>query len=140
MILLAPWAPPVYAVHSRPAFPRRTQANSRPGCEKAHAARVVAWTSQRPEPSGGTASSLRRHFDTGFTILDRNWRCARGEIDIVARDAAALVVCEVKTRSGAQLQFGAPFEAVTRQKLQRLRRLAMPGLDALPSDERDTRS
>lgn len=82
----------------------------------------------------GEQLACRYLSDTGFTILDRNWRCARGEIDIVARDAAALVVCEVKTRSGAQ--FGAPFEAVTRQKLQRLRRLAMLWLDALPSDER----
>jgi putative endonuclease len=82
----------------------------------------------------GEQLACRYLSDTGFTILDRNWRCARGEIDIVARDAAALVVCEVKTRSGAQ--FGAPFEAVTRQKLQRLRRLAMLWLDGLPSDER----
>ena len=51
----------------------------------------------------------------GFTILDRNWRCARGELDIVARDGDALVVCEVKTRSDEG--FGAPFEAVTRRKL-----------------------
>ena len=82
----------------------------------------------------GEQLACRYLSDTGFTILDRNWRCARGEIDIVARDASALVVCEVKTRSGAQ--FGAPFEAVTRQKLRRLRRLAMLWLDALPSDER----
>jgi putative endonuclease len=82
----------------------------------------------------GEQLACRYLSDTGLTILDRNWRCARGEIDIVARDAAALVVCEVKTRSGAQ--FGAPFEAVTRKKLQRLRRLAMLWLDALPADER----
>ena len=33
-------------------------------------------------------------------MLDRNWRCADGEIDIVAVDRRVLVVCEVKTRSG----------------------------------------
>jgi putative endonuclease len=82
----------------------------------------------------GEQLACRYLSDTGFRILDRNWRCARGEIDIVARDAADLVVCEVKTRSGAQ--FGAPFEAVTRQKLRRLRRLAMLWLDALPPVER----
>ena len=35
----------------------------------------------------------------GLTVLDRNWRCPLGEIDIVARDGDVLVVCEVKTRS-----------------------------------------
>ena len=37
----------------------------------------------------------------GFVILERNWRCELGEIDIVARDGDALVVCEVKTRRGS---------------------------------------
>ena len=54
----------------------------------------------------GEQLACRYLSDTGVTILDRNWRCARGEIDIVARDADVLVVCEVKTRSG--VQFGAP--------------------------------
>jgi putative endonuclease len=54
-------------------------------------------------------------------ILDRNWRCVRGELDIVARDGAALVICEVKTRSGEG--FGAPYEAVTWRKQRRLRQL-----------------
>jgi len=58
----------------------------------------------------------------GMTILARNWRCAQGEIDIVAVDREALVICEVKTRSG--VTFGTPLEAVTRQKAYRLRRLA----------------
>jgi putative endonuclease len=60
---------------------------------------------------------------SGLVVLDRNWRCARGEIDIVAADGGALVVCEVKTRSG--VRFGTPLESVTRQKAWRLRRLAV---------------
>jgi putative endonuclease len=59
----------------------------------------------------------------GLVILDRNWRCSQGEIDIVAADGAALVICEVKTRSG--VRFGTPLEAVTRQKAWRQRRLAV---------------
>jgi putative endonuclease len=59
----------------------------------------------------------------GFRILDRNWRCAEGEIDIVAVDRRVLVACEVKTRSG--IGYGMPVEAVTRQKRRRLRRLAV---------------
>ncbi|MGH8970655.1 MAG: YraN family protein [Actinomycetes bacterium] len=58
----------------------------------------------------------------GLAILDRNWRCTGGEIDIVARDGDVLVFCEVKTRSGTG--FGAPLEAVTPRKAARLRRLA----------------
>ena len=46
-----------------------------------------------------------------MTVLDRNWRCREGEIDIVARDGDVLVVCEVKTRRGTG--FGHPLEAVT---------------------------
>jgi putative endonuclease len=59
----------------------------------------------------------------GLVVIDRNWRCAQGEIDIVALDSSALVVCEVKTRSG--VRFGTPLESVTRQKAWRLRRLAV---------------
>lgn len=58
----------------------------------------------------------------GLTILDRNWRCEIGEIDIVARDGSTLVVCEVKTRSSNR--FGVPLEGVTPRKAARLRRLA----------------
>ncbi|MEV4244926.1 YraN family protein [Streptosporangium canum] len=54
-------------------------------------------------------------------ILDRNWRCPDGEIDVVAREGRALVVVEVKTRSGRT--HGTAFEAVTVVKLARLRRL-----------------
>ena len=60
--------------------------------------------------------------DLGLQILARNWRCPHGEIDLVARDGAVLVVCEVKTRRGSA--YGCPTEAVTARKLARLRRLA----------------
>jgi putative endonuclease len=59
----------------------------------------------------------------GLVILDRNWRCSHGEIDIVAADGHSLVICEVKTRSG--VRFGTPLESVTRQKAWRQRRLAV---------------
>jgi putative endonuclease len=60
---------------------------------------------------------------SGMRILDRNWRCAEGELDIVAAQRQTLVVCEVKTRSSDR--FGTPLEAITRQKQRRLRRLAI---------------
>jgi putative endonuclease len=58
----------------------------------------------------------------GFRILDRNWRCADGEIDIVAVDRRTFVVCEVKTRS--HTRYGTPAEAVGTKKRRRLRKLA----------------
>ncbi len=57
----------------------------------------------------------------GLEVLDRNWRCGQGEIDIVARHGGALVVCEVKTRSSDR--YGAPVAAITRRKADRLHRL-----------------
>jgi len=64
----------------------------------------------------------------GFLILDRNWRCPQGDIDIVATDGDETVFVEVKTRSS--LAFGHPLEAITAQKLARLRRLAAAWCDA----------
>ena len=58
----------------------------------------------------------------GMRVVDRNWRCPEGEIDIVALDGDALVIAEVKTRKS--LAFGHPFEAVGTDKLARLHRLA----------------
>lgn len=58
----------------------------------------------------------------GYEVLDRNWRCSEGELDVVAREAGSLVFVEVKTRS--TLSFGDPAEAVTRTKARRIHRLA----------------
>ena len=59
----------------------------------------------------------------GMVILHRNWRCDAGEIDVVARDSDALVICEVKTRRS--ISHGTPLEAVGRRKLGKLRHLAL---------------
>jgi putative endonuclease len=58
----------------------------------------------------------------GMKIIDRNWRCRRGEIDIIAEDGPNLVVVEVKTRSGRS--HGTALESVSAKKLARLRTLA----------------
>lgn len=60
-------------------------------------------------------------IENGLLILDRNWRCSAGEIDIVAADGDVVVVCEVKTRSSSR--FGTPMEAITPRKAARLHRL-----------------
>ena len=70
----------------------------------------------------GEDLAARHLADAGMVVLDRNWRCEVGEIDIVARDGDTLVVCEVKTRSGTA--YGSPLEAITPAKAARLRALA----------------
>jgi putative endonuclease len=58
----------------------------------------------------------------GFDIVQRNYRCKHGEIDLVARRGRVLVFCEVKTRRTDM--WGTPAEAVGLRKQSRLRRLA----------------
>ncbi len=61
--------------------------------------------------------------DHGISVIDNNWRCASGEIDLVGLEGSELVIVEVKTRSS--LRYGDPLEALTRAKLLRLRTLAV---------------
>ena len=56
----------------------------------------------------------------GYVIVARNWRCRRGELDVVACKDGVLVVCEVKAR--ASNAFGTPAEAVTPAKQLKVRR------------------
>jgi len=73
----------------------------------------------------------------GYEILDRNWRCPDGELDIVAAHADRVVAVEVKTRSGTR--FGHPFEAVDERKLRRLWRLAFAWRREHPEQTRGRR-
>lgn len=84
----------------------------------------------RAQAIGRYGEDVAARFLTGcgMSVLDRNWRCDIGEIDIVARDGDVLVVCEVKTRS--TLAYGSGLEAVTRAKADRQRRLAARWLAA----------
>jgi putative endonuclease len=73
---------------------------------------------------GGFGESLvAAHYRAhGYAVLERNWRCGAGEIDLICARGTTLVVCEVKTRTRSAQ--GHPLEAVTRSKQRRLRRLA----------------
>ena len=59
----------------------------------------------------------------GYQIIERNYRCKLGEIDIVARDAGEIVIVEVKTRSSRS--YGDPQDSVTRRKASKLIALGM---------------
>lgn len=60
--------------------------------------------------------------DKGYRILQYNYRCRIGEIDIVAQDGQTLVFCEVKYRG--TLHYGSPLSAVGRQKQRTIARCA----------------
>lgn len=85
----------------------------------------------------GEEFAARHLSSSGMTVLDRNWRCELGELDIVARCGDVLVVVEVKTRS-TEL-FGSPIEAVSARKAVRLRRLAARWLAEHPVSPAEVR-
>lgn len=84
---------------------------------------TISASAARKLALGGYGERLAaRHLrEQGMVLLDRNWSCDAGEIDLVLRDGDVLVICEVKTRSS--VDFGGPLEAVNEVKLRRLRRL-----------------
>ncbi len=51
----------------------------------------------------------------GCALVERNWRCAAGEVDLVVRDGESLVFVEVRTRRGER--FGTPEDSITARKL-----------------------
>jgi putative endonuclease len=70
----------------------------------------------------GEARAAAWYEARGGQILDRNWRCRDGELDLIVREGGTIVFCEVKSRTGDR--FGLPAEAVTPNKQARIRRLA----------------
>jgi putative endonuclease len=59
----------------------------------------------------------------GYRILERNWRCRLGEVDLIAEQNGELVFVEVRTRTGDR--FGTAEESVDARKRMRLRRMAL---------------
>ena len=87
----------------------RHDARPAPAADDGHGATRA--TRQRASGGYGEELAVRYLREQGMEMLDRNWRCELGELDIVARDGDCLVICEVKTRRSSG--FGAPVEAVT---------------------------
>ncbi len=63
----------------------------------------------------GEELATRYLSKNGLVILERNWRCDHGEIDVIAREKSDLVICEVKTRR--TVAYGDPIESVTPRKV-----------------------
>lgn len=70
----------------------------------------------------GEQAAIRFLVRHGYDIIARNWECAAGEADIIARDGDAVVFVEVKTRSSVEK--GLPEEAVTAAKRKRYEKIA----------------
>lgn len=66
--------------------------------------------------------------ERGLVLIDRNWTCPAGELDLVLRQGGTLIFCEVKTRTSTA--HGHPLEAITPAKVARLRRLGDLWLEA----------
>ena len=72
----------------------------------------------------GEDRAAQHLVEQGWSVVERNWRCREGEVDLVATDPDGVVVLvEVKTRSG--YGYGDPLESITWAKAERLGRLLM---------------
>jgi putative endonuclease len=102
-------------------------------------AEIVLGMTQAKDAVGayGERVALSLLTGQGMVLLDRNWRCPSGELDIVLRDGPVVVFCEVKTRRSRR--FGTPIEAVDPAKVQRLRRAAAQWLAASRERPREVR-
>ena len=94
----------------------------RPQHRRAATNRLVKASAAARIARGKWAEDLvsRWYEQHGYVIVVRNWRCKRGELDVVACRDDVLVVCEVKAR--ASNAFGTPAEAVTPAKQLKVRR------------------
>ncbi len=87
--------------------------------------------------AGGEDAVAAWYVEHGYEVVARNWRCRAGELDLIVRRGRTFVFCEVKTRSSDA--FGAPVEAVTRDKQVRVRHLAAQWLEDAPLRPTDIR-
>ncbi|MGB9792653.1 MAG: YraN family protein [Thermacetogeniaceae bacterium] len=85
----------------------------------------------------GEEAALSFLIKEGYRVLERNYRCRLGEIDIIAEDGEAIAFIEVKTRSN--ILFGAPQEAVNLKKQKKIRQIAQYFLLSHGLEERTVR-
>jgi putative endonuclease len=97
----------------------------------------MEWLTETPDPVrdllAGARAELARQTAAGYLeraglrILDRDWTCSGGKLEIVAAEARVLVICQVRHRPAGG---GTPAQPVTRRRGRQLRRLAVRWLDA----------
>ena len=80
------------------------------------------------------ASYLKKQ---GYLLLQRNYRCPLGEIDIIAKDGKTLVFAEVRARSSGR--FGMPQESVNRNKMLKIHKVAQYYLKTVQKEEEPVR-
>ena len=97
----------------------------------------LPWRRRLPLGRRGEEIAARHLRRCGYRILERNFRAAGAEIDLVAADRETFVFVEVKTRSSAE--FGTPAEAVDARKAERIHRAAGIYLKRIHGAERPTR-
>ncbi|MFR2393638.1 MAG: YraN family protein [Varibaculum cambriense] len=89
-------------------------------------------TKNREIGAAGEALAARMLKDSGYQIIERNWRCRFGELDIICRDptSARIVFVEVKTRTTRE--YGGAKQGIGRGKYSRLRQLVSLWLSSHP--------
>lgn len=71
----------------------------------------------------GEDAAVAHFLQLGYRVVDRNWRCRSGELDVVVRDGETLVFVEVRSRTNP-IRFGSAVEAITPRKCRQVRELA----------------
>lgn len=95
-------------------------------------------TKKRLQVGQAGETAARRYLEKlGYGIIESNYRCSLGEIDLIARDKQTVVLAEVRTRTSSA--FGSPEESITAEKARRLRRLALYYLQATRQGETPSR-
>jgi putative endonuclease len=94
-------------------------------------------TANRQVGQWGEDAALAYLRGFGYSLLERNFRCRSGEVDLIMQDGREIVFVEVKTRRS--LRYGAPQEAVGWSKQQKVRTLAQYYLQKNGLSDIDTR-
>lgn len=93
--------------------------------------RTANWNRRRETGRAAEEAAALHLLDLGYAILERNWRCRSGEIDLIAQDGDALVFVEVRSRRNPY-RFGTAVEAVTPRKTAQVRSVAQVYLAMKP--------
>lgn len=91
---------------------------------------------RKQKGAAAEAAALLYLTSLGYVILDQNWRCRSGELDIVAQHEDRLVIIEVRSRGGSLLQ-GTPAESVDSRKIRQVRRTAQLYILTKGQEERE---